>query len=442
MIRGIKNIKALSNKRFISTANTTTKYASLSNGVTIATESNPHAKVSSIGLFYGAGSRSEHAYSNGISALTTNILGSGLENGVLLTSENGKETNGIIAQTTNDNIIEASKIIAKIGSNASEIIKGSEFELFKKQLIGQGEQLESVPQKMILEHLSASAFQGYSLGLPTLGTSSSVKDLQVDDAERLLEKHLVGSNVVISASGNINHDELVETIESSLNIPQGHKPITKPASFLGSEVRMRDDTLPKAFVSIGVEGEGFTSPAYYVAKVAANVFGSFDSKATNATLTSSKLSSMVHEYHLVDKFQHFSTSYSDNGLWGFSCEVSNVQLLDDFIHWTLKEWNRLSVSITDAEIERAKQQTKVQLLAELNSTKSVVSDIGNKVLLSGYRNSITEALSKIDSIQTKDVKAWAKVALWDKDIVISSTGQTEALMDYSKWRNQMAMLRW
>lgn len=442
MIRGIKNIKALSNKRFISTANTTTKYASLSNGVTIATESNPHAKVSSIGLFYGAGSRSEHAYSNGISALTTNILGSGLENGVLLTSENGKETNGIIAQTTNDNIIEASKIIAKIGSNASDIVKGSDFESFKKQLVAQAEQLEATPQKMILEHLNASAFQGYSLGLPTLGTSGSVKDLQVDDSERLLEKHLVGSNVVISASGNINHEELVETIESSLKISPGHKPVTKPASFLGSEIRMRDDTLPKAYVSIGVAGEGHNSPAYYVAKVAANVFGGFDSKATNSTLTSSKLSSMVHEYHLVDKFHHFSTSYSDSGLWGFGCEVSNVQLLDDFLHWVLKEWNRLSVSITDAEIERAKQQTKVQLLAELNSSKSIVSDIGNKVLLSGYRNSISEALSKIDSIQTKDVKAWAKVALWDKDIVISSTGQTEALMDYTKWRNQMAMLRW
>lgn len=445
MIRGASfqnTVKTLAGRRFISTANSATKYTTLSNGATVATEVNPHSKVSSVGLFFGAGSRSEHAYSNGISALTTNILGSGIDNGVLLHSENGKETNGVIAQTTNDNVEEAVKIISKLGTSPNEILDKADFEFAKQQLIKQGEQLEATPSKMVLEHLNSSAFQGYSLSLPTLGTSESVKDLQKQDSERLLDNVLVGSNVVISASGNINHDKLVDLLESQLSLKKGHKPVTKPASFLGSEVRMRDDTLPKAYVSLGVAGEGLSSPAYYVAKVAAAVFGSFDHKATTAKLTSSKLSSVVQEYHIVDTYQHFSTSYSDTGLWGFNAEISNVDLLDDFVHFALKEWNRLSTSVTDTEIARAKQQVKTQILAELNSTNAIVSDIANKVLLLGYRNSLKEALERIDSITTKDVNAWAYAALWDKDIVISSTGQVEALMDYVKWRNQMAMLRW
>lgn len=445
MIRGIsiKNgIKSAAAKRFVSTANGQTKYATLSNGVTVATEANPHAKSSTIGVWFAAGSRSEHPYSNGISALTANVLGSGLKDGILLSSDNTRETNGIFAQTTNDNIGEAGKLISTIASNASDLVESSDFEASKKQLIKQAQQLESIPSKMIDSHLNATAYQGYSLGLPVLGTAESIKDLQVQDSQRLLEKHMVGSNVVIAASGNFNHDELVNAIESSVKIPAGHKPAVKPASFLGSEVRMRDDTLPKAYITLAAEGEGVSSPAYYVAKVASAIFGNFDHNSPIINYTSPKLASIVQEYHIVDKYTHFSNSYSDTGLWGFNAEISNVTLIDDFLHFTLKEWNRLSISISDAEVARAKQQIKTQLLVNLGSSNAITSDIANSVLLTGYRNSIKEALEKVDQIKTKDVKAWAQATLWDKDIAISGTGQIEGLMDYNRWRNNMSMMRW
>lgn len=445
MIRGSTlrlNVKNLTSRRFISSANAQTKYTTLNNGVTLATEINPNAPTSTIGVYFGAGSRSEHPYSNGISALTTNVLSSGLANGVLLSSENTKEVNGVIAETTNDNISEAAKLLSKIISKPQEILEKSDFQSAKKSLINQAEALEKIPDQMILEHLNASAFQGYSLGLTTLGTSDSIKDLEIQDSTRLLEKHLVSSNTVIAASGNFDHDKLVEAFDNSITIPQGLKPVTKPAVFLGSEVRMRDDTLPKAYVTIAALGEGLNSPAYYVAKVGAAVFGDFDHQSSIAKFTSSKLSSIVQEYHIVDKFTHFSKSYSDSGLWGFNAEISHIDSVDEFVHFTLKEWNRLSISVTDAEVARAKAAVKTNLLSELNSSKAITSDIANKVLLQGYRTSISEALEKIDSIQTKDVKAWAQAALWDKDIVISGTGQIEDLLDYGRWRNEMAMMRW
>ncbi|ODV80551.1 ubiquinol-cytochrome c reductase core subunit 1 [Suhomyces tanzawaensis NRRL Y-17324] len=445
MIRGSgvrSAVKQFASRRFVSTANAQTKYTTLSNGVTVASEVNPHATSSTVGLYFGAGSRAEHTYSNGISALTTNILGSGLQNGVLLSAENTKETNGVIAQSTNENVKEAAKLIAKIASEPLAILEKADFAVAKAALIGKAQAVEADPTSKVLEHLNATAFQGYSLGLPTYGTVESVKDLELQDSARLLERHLVSANTVIAASGNFDHDALVDAIEGSLNIAQGLKPETKPATFLGSEVRMRDDTLPKAYVSIAVQGEGLTSPAYHVAKVAAEIFGKFDQNSTIAPYTSAKLASIVQDYHIVDKYTHFSKSYSDSGLWGFHSEISNIGQVDDFVHFTLKEWNRLSVSITNAEVARGKAAAKTALLRELGSSNAIVSDIGNKVLLAGYRTSVKEALERIDAISTKDVKAWAQAALWDKDIVVSGTGQIEALFDYNRLRNEMAMLRW
>lgn len=440
MIRGLR-LRALAARRLVSTANSTTKYTTLGNGITVASELNPNAASAAIGVFYGAGSRAENPYNNGIAALTASVLGHGVQDGVLLSSASTKETNAVIAQSTNANAATAAAALGKAISSAVQTIDGADFAPAKAAQIAQADALEAQPSKMLLEHLNASAFQGYSLGLPTLGTSESIADLEKQDSVRLLEKHLVGSNTVVAASGNFDHDALVDALESHLNIPQGVKPAVAPASFLGSEVRLRDDTMPKAYVSVAAQGEGVNSPAYHVAKVAAAIFGSFDHHSAVAKFTSPKLASIVQEYHIVDKYTHFSTSYSDTGLWGFSAEISNLLQIDDFVHFTLKEWNRLLVSISDAEVARGKAAAKTALLASLDSPLAIASEIANKVLLQGYKASISQDLAAIDAITTSDVKAWANAVLWDKDIVIAGTGSIEGLLDYNRSRNDMAMMR-
>lgn len=443
MIRGSavrQSLKVLSARRLMSTAQT--KFTTLSNGVTVATATNPSATTSTVGLYIGGGSRSEHPYNNGISALTANILANGSENGVLLSSENTKEVNAIVAQTTNSNVEKAAQLIGSIASNADKVLSKGDFAAAKAALIAQTNAIESNPESKVLEHLNASAFQGYSLGLPTLGTSESVANLELDDAIRHLERQLVTSNTVIAAVGNFNHDKLVDTLEGNLSITANLKPATQPASFLGSEVRMRDDTLPKAYVSIAVNGEGLNSPDHYLSKVAAAVYGSFEQNTTTTPYTSPKLASIVQEYGIVDKYHHFSQSYSDAGLWGFYAEISHIMAVDEFVHFALKEWNRLSISITDAEVARAKAQVKTALAAKLNTPAAVASELGQKILLTGHATSIHDAFAKIDAITTKDIKAWGQAKLWDRDIVISGTGQIEGLFDYNRNRNDMAMMRW
>lgn len=441
MIRGFRPASVAA-RRLVSTANAATKFTTLSNGVTVASEVNPHAQSAAIGVYFGAGSRAETPYNNGVAALTSSVLGSGFETGAVLSPYISKEINGVIAQSTNANAVDAATALAKVISNSAEAVAKSDFAAAKKAQISAAVALESDYPKMILEHLNSSAFQGYSLGLPTLGSEQSIADLETSDSVRFLEKNLVGSNVVVAASGNVEHDALVDALELSLKVSQGVKPAVAPATFLGSEVRLRDDTIPKAYVSIAAQGEAVNSPAYYVAKVAANIFGNFNYASALAKFTSPKLASIVQEYHIVDKYTHFSKSYSDTGLWGFNAEISNLAQIDDFVHFTLKEWNRLSVSITDAEVVRGKAQAKTELLAALDSPLAISTDIASKVLLTGYRASVSQALDAIDSISTKDVKAWASATLWDKDIVIAGTGAIEGLLDYNRSRNDMAMMRW
>lgn len=56
--------------------------------------------------------------------------------------------------------------------------------------------------------------------------------------------------------------------------------------------------------------------------------------------------------------------------------------VDDLTHFTLKEWTRMSISPTIAEVERAKSQLKASLLLGLDGTTAIAEDV--RLFFSSY----------------------------------------------------------
>jgi processing peptidase subunit beta len=54
--------------------------------------------------------------------------------------------------------------------------------------------------------------------------------------------------------------------------------------------------------------------------------------------------------------------------------------VDDLMHFTLKEWTRMSIDPTTAEVERAKSQTKAAQLLVLDGTNAIADDVSHVVL--------------------------------------------------------------
>jgi processing peptidase subunit beta len=112
----------------------------------------------------------------------------------------------------------------------------------------------------------------------------------------------------------------------------------------------------------------------------------------------------------------FSTSYSDTGLWGIYLVSENLVNLDDLLHFTLREWTRMSVAPTVAEVERAKSQLKASLLLGLDGTTAIAEDIGRQLVTSGQRMSPRQIESAIDAVNPDEIKRVAQKYLWDKDV--------------------------
>lgn len=72
-----------------------------------------------------------------------------------------------------------------------------------------------------------------------------------------------------------------------------------------------------------------------------------------------KLTELCHSY------QSFNTCYKDTGLWGiyFICDPLKC---DEMVQSICKEWMRLCNSVTEAEVNRAKNLLKTNLLLQLD----------------------------------------------------------------------------
>ena len=133
-------------------------------------------------------------------------------------------------------------------------------------------------------------------------------------------------------------------------------------------------------------------------------------------------------------------SLTFHSLWGIYLTTQNLTQIDDLVHFTLREWSRLSMNVSSAEVERAKSQLKASLLLALDGTTAVAEDIGRQIITTGRRLSPEEVERVVGRISEKDVMAFAQKKLWDRDIAVSAVGQSEGLLDYNRIRGDMSRM--
>ena len=133
---------------------------------------------------------------------------------------------------------------------------------------------------------------------------------------------------------------------------------------------------------------------------------------------------------------HFVLTTSS--LWGIYLVTDQLTHIDDLVHFSLREWTRLTSNVTESEVERAKAQLKASILLSLDSTSAVAEDVGRQLVTTGRRMNPGEIERVIDQITEKDVMDFANRKIWDQDIAISAVGSVEGLLDYARVRADMS----
>ncbi|KAI9753849.1 MAG: hypothetical protein M4579_004977 [Chaenotheca gracillima] len=436
-----------------------TESTTLKNGFTIATEHSPWAQTSTVGVWIDAGSRAETDKTNGTAHFLEHLAFKGtkkrsqhqleleIENmGGHLNAYTSRENTVYYAKSFNADVPATVDILSDILQNSK--LENQAVERERDVILREQEEVDKQTEEVVFDHLHATAFQGQPLGRTILGPKENIMSIQKSDLVDYIKTNYTADRMVLVGAGGIPHDELVTLAEkyfadlpsepptaASLAVAQTQK--RKP-EFVGSEVRIRDDTSPTANIAIAVEGVSWKDEDYFTALVTQAIVGNWDRAMGSAPHLGSKLSGFVHKHNLANSFMSFSTSYSDTGLWGIYLVTDRLTRIDDLVHFTLREWSRLSYSVTEGEVERAKAQLKASILLSLDGTTAVAEDIGRQIITTGRRMGPEEVERVVGAITERDVMDFAQRKLWDRDIAVSAIGSVEGLLDLSRLRNDMS----
>jgi processing peptidase subunit beta len=448
-------------RRFATAHNVTgpfTEVSTLSNGLTVATEAQPHAQTATVGVWIDAGSRAEtdktngtahfleHMAFKGTNRRTQHALELEVENlGAHLNAYTSREQTVYYAKSFRKDVPVAVDIISDILQNSK--LDGTAIERERDVILREQQEVDKQLEEVVFDHLHAVAFQGQPLGRTILGPKENILSIKRDDLLSYIKTNYTADRMVLVGSGGVDHSELVKLAEKHFSklpvspnpIPLGRQSHPK-TDFVGSEVRIRDDEVPTAHVAIAVEGVGWSSPDYFPMMVMQSIFGNWDRSLGAAPLLSSRLSHIISSHNLANSYMSFSTSYSDTGLWGIYLVSENLMNLDDLAHFTLKEWTRMSTAPTQVEVERAKNQLKAGLLLGLDGTTAIAEDVGRQLVTSGRRMTPHQIEKTIDAVTVDEIKRVAQKYLWDKDIAVAAYGNIGGLLDYNRLRADMSSL--
>ena len=161
------------------------------------------------------------------------------------------------------------------------------------------------------------------LGRTILGPRENIQSITKDDLTNYISTNYTADRMVLVGAGGVPHDELVKLAEKHFSGIKSAPPTQYQANLaaeqkrnpeiIGSEIRLRDDTIPTAHIAIAVEGVAWKDDDYFTALVTQAIVGNWDRAMGNSPYLGSKLSTFVNANNLANSFMSFSTSYSDTG---------------------------------------------------------------------------------------------------------------------------------
>ncbi|KAL4605018.1 cytochrome b-c1 complex subunit 1, mitochondrial-like [Arapaima gigas] len=432
-----------------------TRVTTLDNGLRVASEETGQATCT-VGLWISCGSRYESERTNGASFFLEHMAFKGTRKypqsaleqevesmGAHLSAYTSRERTAFYMKTLAKDLPKAVELLSEVVQN--NVLSDSDLERQRGVLLRELEEMEGNQQEVCLDLLHTTAYQGTPLGQSVMGPSHNARTLTRQDLVDFISTHYKAPRMVIAAAGGVYHEELVSLATKhfgrvSSDFEGGAAPVLTPCRFTGSEIRMRDDALPQAHIAIAVEGASVNSPDLIPLMVGNAIIGSCDITCGGEKNLSSRMARTAMTEKLCHSYQAFHTTYSDTGLLGVYF-VTDKHHIDDMMLLTLNSWMNLCTTVTDSDVERAKNALKTSFVGQLDGTTLVCEDIGRHVLDYGRRIPLAEWNAKIDMVTPKMVQNVCSKYIYDKCPAVVGVGPIEQLPDYNRVRSGMYWLR-
>jgi predicted Zn-dependent peptidase len=390
----------------------TARLATLSNGLRIVTDRIDTVATVSLGLWVDVGTRHEPAEINGVAHFLEHMAFKGTTRrsalaiaeeieavGGHLNAYTSRESTAYYAKVLKEDVALALDILADILQHST--FEKSELERERTVILQEIGQANDTPDDIIFDYFQERAFPDQAMGRPVLGSPEIIRKLTRKSVVAYLKDHYGAARMVLSASGNLDHDTFVALADKLLSkMPAERTAETEPARYVGGDHREGRD-LEQLHLVLGFPGLPLGDPDYYAASVLSTAFGGG---------MSSRLFQEVREKRgLVYAIYSFAHSYRDGGLFGIYAGTGEAEAAE-LLPVLCDEARKLDAGFAPAELARAKAQMKAGLLMSLESTSARCEQMAQHMLIHGTPFDPDEIVRRVDAVD--DAAIGRIVARW------------------------------
>jgi predicted Zn-dependent peptidase len=401
----------------------------LPNGLLVLTEAMPHMRSVSMGVWIDSGSRDEAPEVNGISHFLEHMVFKGTTTrsaqqfarevdaiGGNLDAFTGKETVCFNIKVLDENVPAALDLLTDLVLHPTFAPE----DIAKEQgvILEEIKMDEDNPDYLVHELFTQNFWKGDALGRPILGTAQTVSSFTQATVLDEYARRFTPANMVFSAAGNLEHDNFVEQVAAafaSLSASSGAKLMRSPAPQAFPHLTLKNKkSLEQVQFCLAVPALPVNDPDRYAAYLLNSILG--------GGMSSRLFQAVREERGLAYSIYSELNPFRDTGSLAVyaGCAIANLR---EVLTLTLAEFTRLKAEpVTAEELDRARNQTKGNMVLGLESSSSRMSSLARQQMYWGQFFSLDEITAEIDRVTAADLQRLARKLLQPEPMALTLLG--------------------
>jgi len=402
------------------------KKTTLGNGIRILTKTMPHFRSVTMGVWVNVGARDESAQESGLSHFIEHMIFKGTRRRTGY--EIAKEFDAIGGQTNAYTSMEHTCYHAKVLDShvqtmvdiLTDIFLNSRFEEKDIQterpvILQEIGMMEDSPE----EHIHLLAGEGFwgdnPLGRSILGTRENIIGFSAEAVREFFHRLYLPSRIVISAAGNIHHEQLVTLLGPAFGaIPcvDGFPERITPRG--RSQVGLYHRDLEQVHICLAAPGLSITDPRRYALSILNTILGGN---------MSSRLFQEVREKRgIAYSVYSYISAHIDTGMFGIYAGV-DPKRTHECVELIIQQMRSLrSERIRSSELQGAKEFLKGNLLLASESVDNQMARLAQNEIHYGRYVPLREVLNHIESVSEADIRDLSRSLFQDQQMVLTLLG--------------------
>src|SRR3954466_5008131 len=236
----------------------------LDTGLRLITETMPHVRSVSIGVWLTRGSRHEVERQSGIAHFVEHMLFKGTATrtaediaqeidsiGGQLDAFTAKENASYYIKGLDEHLPLAIDILSDIVRNPA--FTPDDIEREKKVVLEEIKMVEDTPDDLVHELFTQGFWENHPLGRPILGTKETVESFNAELLGDYFRGAYTAPNLIVSAVGNLEHDRVRELVQDKFgSLAAAGEPALEESPQVARNILIRNKELEQSHVCLGV----------------------------------------------------------------------------------------------------------------------------------------------------------------------------------------------